>query len=58
MQSCDALSLIELLFQDRIYDTPHGFQDLILTVLQKVCDYSGVMLINFVFLKINIKLFL
>jgi len=45
MQSCDALPLIDLLFQDHIYDTPHGFQDLILTVLQKVCDYSGVMLI-------------
>ena len=27
---------VELLFQDRIHDAPHGFQDQILTVLQKV----------------------
>ena len=28
--------IIELLFQERIHDAPHGFQDQILTVLQKV----------------------
>ena len=31
-----------LSFQDRIHDDPHPFQDLILTVLQKVCEYSTV----------------
>ena len=28
--------------QDRIHDDPHSFQDLILTVLQKVCESSTV----------------
>ena len=29
-------------FQDRIHDDPHSFQDLILTVVQKVCELSTV----------------
>jgi len=35
--SRDLLKCVDTIM-DRIYDTPHGFQDLILTVLQKVCE--------------------
>ena len=31
-----------LSLQDRIHDDPHPFQDLVLTVLQRVCEYSTV----------------